>query len=85
MRDLNTWNSSEIGNYWSDYEGEDADGDGVGDTPYLINSHTGSMDYLPVTRSSDFPEFVEDSISGKRDVQDYRGISGRVCGKFMDS
>ena len=79
---LNTWNSSEIGNYWSDYEGEDADGDGVGDTPYLINSHTGSMDYLPVTRSSDFPEFVEDSISGKRDVQDYRGISEEFAGSL---
>lgn len=36
--EINTWYNSTIqeGNYWSDYEGVDNNGDGIGDTPYDI-------------------------------------------------
>jgi nitrous oxidase accessory protein NosD len=27
-----------LGNYWDDYEGTDAEGDGIGDISYSINS-----------------------------------------------
>jgi len=32
----NRWNGATAGNYWSDYDGFDLDGNGVGDTPYKI-------------------------------------------------
>jgi hypothetical protein len=34
----NFWDNSSQGNYWSDYTGIDINEDGVGDTPYTINS-----------------------------------------------
>ena len=58
-RPTNSWNSAEkitytyngstytnyLGNYWDDYLGSDADGDGIGDSPYLID---GDEDNYPL-------------------------------------
>ena len=47
----NSWNSSSAGNKWKDYNGTDADGNGIGDTPYVVNQTTGSIDYMPLANN----------------------------------
>lgn len=33
----NTWDNGWEGNYWSDHNGTDSNGDGISDTPHIIN------------------------------------------------
>ncbi len=51
----NRWNNSEIGNYWDNYTGIDANGDGIGDIPHNISSSPLVQDYLPIV-DNDVPE-----------------------------
>lgn len=50
----NNWDNGTIGNYWDDYTGADANGDGIGDTPYIINS-ANSDAYPLITQPFDIP------------------------------
>ena len=39
-----------LGNYWDDYEGTDAEGDGIGDTHYSIDSEKDESDDYPLMK-----------------------------------
>ena len=81
----NIWNSTEpitytykgstftnyMGNYWDDYKGSDANGDGIGDTPYSIDS---DKDYYPLMRPFEY-YFAPDEqpiVSISTDKYEYR-------------
>jgi len=46
----NHWDNGIKGNYWSDYTGSDADGDGIDGVPYTINGFAGSQDNFPLMK-----------------------------------
>lgn len=48
LNQTSTWDNGTEGNYWSDYEGEDTNGDGIGDTPYIIDEN--NQDNHPLMR-----------------------------------
>ena len=53
----NYWDNgySSGGNYWSDYNGADADHDSIGDTPYIIDAN--NTDHYPLMTQYIIPEF----------------------------
>jgi parallel beta-helix repeat protein len=63
---INTWDDGCEGNYWSDYNGTDLDGNGVGDTPYIIDEN--NRDNYPLM--SGFSIHADLSKDGKVDMLD---------------
>ena len=50
---INYWNTTNAGNYWSDWHEPDANHDGIVDNPYPIYDFTGNIttyDYYPLTK-----------------------------------
>ncbi len=47
------WDNGVIGNYWSDYTGKDLNDDGIGDTPYVIDTYRNIRDNFPIFSDGD--------------------------------
>ena len=52
---LNSWDLNGGGNWWSDHQEPDADGDGIVDVPYFINGTGAASDFYPLTEPRDAP------------------------------
>ena len=73
-----------MGNYWSDYSGNDTDDDGMGDTPYRINS---DKDNYPLMQSwqNYFPEENQPPIASFSYSPAHPGVNQTVAFNALDS
>jgi parallel beta-helix repeat protein len=55
---INFWDDGKEGNYWSSYTGNDSDGDGIGEPPYIIDEN--NPDNYPLLNPIIIPEFTDD-------------------------
>jgi hypothetical protein len=60
---INMWDNGKIGNYWSDYDGTDANGDGIGDTPYEVDSK--NTDHYPFIKPSNISGYLQKTTPPK--------------------
>jgi len=96
---LNTWNSPGhvtysyngtifngcIGNFWSEYVGDDLDGNGIGDAPYPIPGPSGDTDNYPLL-TYPLPLLPDQCISGRK-INNItgEGIAGWTISLYNDT
>jgi hypothetical protein len=66
----NAWDRGNItgGNYWDDYNGSDENGDGIGDTPYIIEGGE-SMDNYPLMSPEIYFDITGPSVQISKPVR----------------
>lgn len=53
---VNSWDNGSRGNYWSNYNGTDDNGDGIGDSPHFV--YENNQDNYPLMNPVDIEEFI---------------------------
>jgi parallel beta-helix repeat protein len=71
---MERWDDGAIGNYWSDYTGKDYNGDGIGDTPYIIDAN--NKDNYPIVHLTAYLS-ISTSTSATT-VGSAVGVNGRL-------
>ncbi len=80
----NQWDNGTIGNFWDDYYGVDNNGDGIGESAYIIKGPSASQDNFPsgiLSNSYDVPG-VEEYVSVNQMIKvgllaDLNDVSGK--------
>jgi parallel beta-helix repeat protein len=60
---INMWDDGIVGNYWSDYDGIDANRDGIGDMPYEVDSE--NTDRYPLIKPSSISVYLQKTTPPK--------------------
>jgi parallel beta-helix repeat protein len=74
---INVWSYDGEGNYWSDYKGLDLNGDGIGDTSYVIGRSTYNEDKYPLMGM-----FSDFSVTLKRETYHVNFVSNSTISDF---
>jgi hypothetical protein len=74
-----------IGNFWSEYVGDDLDGNGIGDAPYPIPGPSGDTDNYPLL-TYPLPFLPDQCISGRKiNNITSEGIAGWTISLYNDT
>ncbi len=71
---VESWDNGSRGNFWSDYTGIDANGDGIGDTPYILDENN----------QDNYPLMAPPAILQEPSVNPHLVASAELAGSYVE-